>query len=83
MLCKKRLREINQLRNRLITRIGPVGSKFKTVASLFALLALPFPRFFDVAGPGGIGVVLGMCAVGDDKNLDVLKQAAGCQELSR
>ena len=73
MLRQECLREINQFRNGLITRIGPIGCKLKTVAGLFALLALPFPRFFDMAGSCGVGVILGMRAIGDYEKMDVLK----------
>lgn len=35
---------------------------------------------FDVAAAGGVGIIFRVCAVGDDENLDILKQAACCPE---
>ena len=48
-----------------------VNSKLLLVFLLFHLVGI---GVLDVVKPGGVGVILGICAVGHHKNLHVLKQ---------
>ena len=79
MLCKEGFSKVNQIRDDLVVGIRPEGCKFKAVAGL-ALLGAACRCFFDSVAPGAIGVVLGVCAIGDDKNLHILEQAATSPE---
>ena len=73
MLGKKCFRKINKIGNHLIIGSSPIGSKLKTVAGLFRFL-LPVLMLFDSAEPGSIGIILGMSAIGNHKDLYILVQ---------
>ena len=75
MLCKEGPGKVDQIRQHMVIRIGPVGGKFKAIAGLF-LFRLAVFGILDGIVAGAVGVVLGICAVGDHKNLHILIQAA-------
>ena len=79
MLCKECLGKVDQIRNDAVVGIRPKRGEFKAVAGLF-LLCLMGIGIFDMVEPGGIGIVLGVGAVGDDEDLHKLIQTAGCPE---
>jgi len=79
-LSKKGPAKVHQIRNRAVVGICPPGGKLKAVAGAFPLLDAPFRCLPDVRGPRGVAVILGMCAVGDNKKLYVFKKPASCPE---
>ena len=79
MLCKECPGKVDQIRQHAVVRISPVGGKFKAVAGLF-LLDLAVFGVLDGIVAGAVGVVLGICAIGDHKNLHILVQAAASPE---
>ena len=79
MLCKECPGKVDQIRQHTVIRIGPVGGKFKAIAGLF-LLGLAVFGILDGIVAGAVGVVLGICAVGDHKNLRILVQTAARPE---
>ena len=79
MLCKKSLCKINQIRNHTVICICPEAGKFKTV-TCFGLTCSPFLMFFFCIPPGTVGIILCVCTIGNDKNLNVLIQSASCPE---
>ena len=74
MLGEKRLGEVDQVRNGLVSGVGPPAGKGKAVgiflSGFFALL------FGKVPAPNGIAVIFGQGAVTDDEQLHILEQAA-------
>ena len=79
VLGEKGLGEVHQVRNHLVVPIRPEGGELKAVAGLLPL-AFVLGGLFDVAVAGGVGVVLGVGAVGDHKDLHILIQPAGAPE---
>ena len=79
MLGEKRLCEVYQISNDFVVPVRPEGGELKAVAGLFGFIS-SLALLFDVAAAGGVGIVLRMRAVGDDKNLDVFKKAARSPE---
>ena len=77
---KKGLGEVHQIRDRLIVGVRPIRSKFKTVGGLFAAVPGRFVLLPDMAVPCGIGIILGVGAVGDDEDLHILVQPAPSPE---
>ena len=75
MLGKKGLGEVHKIRNRMVVCVRPKAGKLKAVGCLFAAAALATFVLLDVAKPGGIRVVFGMGAIGDDKNLHSTRRA--------
>ena len=71
MLCKECPGKVDQIRQHAVVRIGPVGGKFKAIAGLFPFHLAVF-GILDGIVAGAVGVVLGICAVGDHKNLHIL-----------
>ena len=71
VLCKECPGKVDQIRQHTVIRIGPVGGKFKAIAGLF-LFHLAVFGILDGIVAGAVGVVLGICAVGDHKNLHIL-----------
>ena len=74
MLGKEGAGEVDEVWNHLVIGIRPEGGELKAVAGLllfgFAGGGLP-----DGVKAGAVGIVLGVGAVGDDKNLHILEQA--------
>ena len=79
MLCKECPGKVDQIRQHTVIRIGPVGGKFKAIAGLF-LFRLAVFGILDSIVASAVGVVLGICAVGDHENLRILVQAAARPE---
>ena len=79
MLCKECPGKVDQIRQHTVIRIGPVGGKFKAIAGLF-LFRLAVFGILDGIVAGAVGVVLGICAVGDHKNLRILVQTTARPE---
>ncbi len=79
MLAEEGFRKVHQVRNRPVTGIRPEGGELKAVAGLRPLRLLRL-GIIGVVEAGGVGIVLGVCTIGDDKNLHKLIQAAGCPE---
>lgn len=79
MLGEKCLCEVYQISNDFVVPIRPEGGELKAVAGLFGFIA-SLALLFDVAAAGGVGIIFRVGAVGDDENLDILKQAACCPE---
>ena len=74
MFAEKGLGKVHKIRDDPVAGIRPKGSKLKAVAG-FLLFHLMGIGVFDVVKPGGVGVILGICAVRYHKNLHILKQA--------
>ena len=79
MLGEKCLCEVYQIGNDFVVPIRPEGGELKAVAGLFGFVP-SLALLFDVVAAGGVGIILRVCAVGDDENLDVFKKAACCPE---
>ena len=79
MLAEEGLGEVNHVRNDAVVGISPERGKLEGVAGLF-LFDLLRICILDVVEAGGVGVVLGICAVGDNENLYILEQTTGCPE---
>ena len=73
MLCEKRLRKIDQIRDHTIIGICPKAGELKTVTALGLtcafLLMLPL-----CVPPGTVRIIFRIRSVGDNKNLDVFIQ---------
>lgn len=67
--------EVDEVRDHLVVGVRPEGGELKAVAGLL-LFRLAGGRLPDGVEAGGIGVVLGIGAVGDDENLHILEKAA-------
>lgn len=67
--------EVDKVGDHLVVGVRPEGGELKAVAGLL-LFGLAGGRLPDGVEPGGGGVVLGVGAVGDDKDLYILEQAA-------
>ena len=74
MLGEEGAGEVQKIRDHLIAGVRPEGGKFEAMAGL---LLTGFPAGLpDGIISSGVGVILGVGAVGDDKNLHILKEAA-------
>ena len=72
--------EVDQVRDRLVRRVRPPGGELEGVGVGGLGLALAPCGLGDVVEPGGVRVVLGLGAVGDDEDLDVAEQASARPE---
>ena len=79
MLREKSLCKINQIRNHTVIGICPEAGKLKTVTGL-GLTCSPFLMFFFRIPSGTVGIILCICTIGNDKNLNVFVQSASCPE---
>ena len=75
MLRKKCFGKINKIGNHLIIGSSPIGSKLKTVTGLLGFL-LSVLMLFDSAEPRSIGIILGMGAVRNHKDLHIFIQTS-------
>ena len=73
MLGKESPGKVHQIREYPVVGVGPERGKFKAVAGLFLLDGRR--SLFDGAPAGGVGIILGVGAVGDDKNLHIVIQS--------
>ena len=71
--------KVDQIGQHPVVCIRPVRGKFKAVAGLF-LFRSSVLGVLDGIVAGTVGVVLGICAVGDHENLHIFVQAAACPE---
>ena len=67
--------EVDEVGDHLVIGVCPEGCKLEAVAGLL-LFRLAGGRLPDCVEAGGVGVVLGVGAVGDDEDLHILKKAA-------
>ena len=81
MLGKKRLCKVDQVGNDAVVRVRPKGSELKAVGGLCFLLCCGC--FVHGIMARGVGIIFCVRAVGDDKDLHILKQSAACKKLSR
>ena len=72
MLGKERLCKVNKVCNNSVVTIRPIGSELKAIGCFLAVLFAGTVALLDMARSGGIGIILGEGAVGDDKNLHIL-----------
>ena len=79
MLCKECPGKVDQIRQHAVVRISPVGGNLKAIAGFF-LFRLAVFGILDGIVAGAVGVVLGICAVGNHKNLRILVQPAARPE---
>ena len=79
MLCEKSLCKINQIWNYTVIGICPEAGKLKTVTGL-GLTCSPFLMLLFRIPSGAVGIILCICTIGNDKNLNVLIQSASCPE---
>ena len=73
MTGEKGLGKVDEVGNDAVVRVRPIGGKFKAVAC-FALLAGGGAGVPDSVKTRAVGIVFRVRAVGDDKNLHILKQ---------
>ena len=83
MFGKERSRKIIQVPNDIILSIRPIRGELKRVASfggfldlLLAGLVRPFAVLYLRFVTGRVGVILGVRTIGDNEQLDILKQSA-------
>ena len=74
MFAKECLSEINQVWNGLIGGICPVARELKTVAGLLGFLPSHFTKLLNVVATGSVGIILCICAIGYNKDLNVFKE---------
>ena len=72
--------EVDQVRDRFVGGVGPPGSELEGVGVGGLGLALAARGLGDVVEAGGVRVVLGLGAVGDDEDLDIAEQAGASPE---
>ena len=75
MLCEKRSSKVDQIRNNAVMRVRPEAGKLKAVACLFLTRAALFVLILSIIS-GRIGIIFSIRAIGDNKNLHILKQSA-------
>ena len=69
---KEGLCKVHQIRDHPVIGVRPEGSKLKTVAGLLLFALVGGTGIIDGVGPGAVGVIFGVCPIGDDKYLDVI-----------
>lgn len=72
--------EVQKVCDDLIVAVSPERRELKGVGCLLGLVSSAQFLFFEVVGTGGVGVVFGICSIGDDKYLHILIQSASCPE---
>ena len=82
MAGEKGLGKVDEVGNNAVVRVRPIGGKFKAVACFF-LLAGGGAGIPDSVKTRAVGIVFRVRAVGDDKNLHILKQPrAGIERIA-
>ena len=79
MPCEKSLCKINQIRNHSVVGICPEAGKLKTVTGL-GLTCSPFLMLLFRIPSGTVGIILCVCTIGNDKNLNIFIQSASRPE---
>ena len=74
------LGKVLQVADKIVFPIAPVAGKLKRVALNFLFLSLLLVSFLLTSIAGCITVILGLCAIADDKQLDVIKHSLACPE---
>ena len=74
VLGEEGLGEVQKVRDDLVVAVCPEGGELKGVGCPLGLIPSSQFLFFQVVGSGGVGVVLGVGAIGDDKYLHILIQ---------
>ncbi len=80
VLGKEGAGEINQIRNCPVCAVSPEVGELEAVAALFSAWDRARLLIVQMFFAGGVGVVLGMRAVGEDKELHVFKQPRAAPE---
>ena len=78
MLGEKRLCKVDKVGDNAVVRVRPKGGKLKAVGGFAFLFGAV--RLTDGIEPRGVGIIFCIRAVGDDKNLNILKQTAAGKE---
>ena len=79
MPCEKSLCKINQIRNHTVIGICPKAGKLKTVTGL-GFTCSPFPMLLFRIPSGAVRIILCICSIGNDKNLNIFIQSASRPE---
>ena len=79
MPCEKSLCKINQIRNHTVIGICPKAGKLKTVTGL-GFTCSPFLMLFFRIPSGTVGIILCVCTIGNNKNLNIFIQSTFCPE---
>ena len=79
MFCEKSLCKINQIRNDTVIGICPETGKLKTITGL-CLTRAPLLMFLFRISSGAVGIILCVCTIGNDKNLNIFVQSASRPE---
>ena len=74
------LGKVLQVADKVVFPITPVACKLKRVALNFLFLPLLLVSFLLTSIAGGIAVILGLSAIADDKQLNVIKHSLACPE---
>ena len=80
MLGEEGLGEVQEVRDDLVVTVCPEGGELKGVGCPLGLVSATQFLFFQMIGSGGVGVVLGVGAIGDDKYLHILIQSRASPE---
>ena len=72
VLGEEGLGEVQKVRDDLVVAVCPEGGELKGVGCPLGLVPASQFLFFQVVRPGGVGVVLGVGSIGDDKHLHIL-----------
>ena len=76
MLCEEGLCKVNQIWNHTVIGICPEAGKLKAITCL-SLTCSPLLMFLSCAIPSSaVGIILCICSIGYNKNLDILIQSA-------
>ena len=79
MPCEKSLCKINQIRNHTVIGICPKAGKLKTVTGL-GFTCSPFLMLLFRIPSGAVRIILCICTIGNDKNLNIFIQSASRPE---
>ena len=77
MFGKEGTCEVNQVVDSLVVAVRPERRELKRVARLLALIFSSL-LLFDMVEAGGVRVIFGIGAVGNDENLNIFIQPAAC-----
>ena len=80
MLGEEGLGEVQEVCNDLVVAVCPEGGELKGVGGLLGLVPATQFLFFQVVDSGGVGVILGVGSIGDDKHLHIFIKATPCPE---
>ena len=79
MLGKECLCKVNQIRNYSVIGICPEGCELKAVAC-FTFLAPSCIGILDGIESRAVGIILGICSIGNNKYLHILIESTACPE---